>query len=104
MGDAIRYCHECETEQQHDVVCRGCRDAIIQALRAAAWPGDGEWTRDPAKVEGWYLLGVRHGDFRAVEWLEAGAPPTLCGDCRWSSPLPTMPPVPEEGKHGETDA
>ena len=62
---------------------------------AVAWPGDGHWTREPAKVEGVYAQG-HPGDTRwmPVEYPKGQCPPGRKA-YRWSIPLPAMPPVPE---------
>ena len=76
--------------------------AEFNTLRAAAWPGDGEWTRKPAEAKGYYLIGWReHGPGvvgRDLAVLTAGEGPSREGDFRWSIPAPleVMPPVPEE--------
>jgi len=72
--------------------------------RAAAWPQGGHWTREPVKVEGWYVCGWRDEDGHiCVPELRSVGPrlPLRFLEQRWSVPvlvdaLPIMPPVPEE--------
>jgi len=72
--------------------------STIEALRAKAAFFDGHWTREPAEVEGFYLLeysvdapgGGRYGICHMRPGEYAACP------VRWSVPLPAMPPVPED--------
>lgn len=72
------------------------------ALRAEVWPGDGHWTREPVEVEGVYVIGVVPD--LAEDPPTPGVKRMRAGDTlewwlrRWSIPLPTLPPVPEESR------
>jgi len=58
--------------------------------RAAAWPGDGHWTREPVKVEGWYICGWRDEDGHiCVPELRSVGPrlPLRFLEQRWSVPV-----------------
>lgn len=80
---------------------RGYQAGAAEALAhefEIAWPGEGEWTREPAKVEGWYVttIGPPADEARALVWLDAGEELSLLNESRWPTPLPVMPLVPKE--------
>jgi len=88
--------------------------AELATLRAAAFPGDGEWTRKPAPEDGWYVTSWTSDRERRslLHYWEDMLPPGSTG-VRWSVPVPVdkLPPVPEgchetgtrfmEGNHGK---
>jgi len=65
-----------------------------EARDGASWPQGGRWTREPAEVGGLYVVhgwaGLR------LQTLRSGVHSLDDEDHRWSTPLPPMPPVPEE--------
>lgn len=93
-----------EARAAHEEACARAAEFELAwaALRAAAWPGEGHWTREPAEEEGEYLHRSWDDETPRIFRLLDGMRPCEFSDrlhdpaYRWSRPLPAMPPVEEE--------